>query len=260
MISTENILLFLLLVSVIVMIIHHKTSIEPFTSNTEQNTNTPLSQATVDGTLSDITNKMDNLERVYNSEEGVEKDPEFPKFLEKIDTQLQVMTNRMNEVATSKSSYATDKIKKLKNQLTFLNRETEKLKDIKEPNTIKSLQNGLNISVLGTDNGNFLIAVNGGCIKVSSNGSYDITKCKPNSQSEQFRIINVYDRSGYNKELLPNDEVREDDEISYPFAVIKSINTGNYLKNHFGKISVEPLVVSKGQRWKLLENSIKCNK
>jgi hypothetical protein len=254
MISTENILLFLLLVFVIVMIIHHRISIEPFISNT------PLSQATVDETLSDITNKMDSLERVYNSEEGIEKDPEFPDFLEKIDAQLQVMTNRMNEVATSKSSYAIDKIKKLQNQLTYLNRETEKLKEIREPNTIKSLQNGLNISVLGTDNGNFLIAVNGGCIKVSSNGSYDITKCKPNSQSEQFRIINVYDRSGYNKELLPNDEVREDDEISYPFAVIKSINTGNYLKNHFGKISVEPLVVSKGQRWKLLENSIKCNK
>jgi hypothetical protein len=257
MLSNENILLILLLVSTLVIIMHYRTSIEPFTSPSQNKE--VLTQEIVDNTLADIKMGIDNLERVYNKEDS-KKISKFPEYLELINKKLEEMQVRMNKVASTKSSIAIDKIAKLKNKLSYLNKETDKLKAIQSPKTIKSLQNGLNLSVLGTDNGNYLIAVNGGCLKVASNGSYDIVKCNPNDQSEQFKIIRVYDIIGYNKELHPNDKVRGDDDIKYPFAVVKSINTGNYLKNYFGKLSVEPLIVSKGQRWKLLETSMKCNK
>lgn len=156
------------------------------------------------------------------------------------------------------SSYSDRTIASLEKELELLDEDAGHLKPITLPRAIKSYQNGDNISVISANNDKYLVALNGGCIKTGSDGSYDITKCNTSDNSQQFDIKNVYDSDQYNIWVLENDEVNPNDRIKYPFAMVRSVNTDNCLTNNYGKVSIEPCKVSKGQRWKLLDTNAKC--
>jgi hypothetical protein len=156
------------------------------------------------------------------------------------------------------SSYSDRTIASLEKELELLDEDAGHLKPITLPRAIKSYQNGDNISVVSANNDKYLVALNGGCAKTGSDGSYDITKCNTSDNSQQFDIKNVYDSDQYNVWIQENDEVNPNDRIMYPFAMVRSVNTDNCLTNNYGKVSIEPCKVSKGQRWKLLDTNTKC--
>jgi len=54
------------------------------------------------------------------------------------------------------------------------------------------------------------------------------------------------------------DKIRDSDKIEYPFTIVKSKNTDNCVQNNYGKLSVEPCVIRKGQRWITLDKPVKC--
>ena len=62
----------------------------------------------------------------------------------------------------------------------------------------------------------------------------------------------------YNAILEPSlDKVKDTDKLDYPFFTIKSSNTERCLQNNYGKVSIQPCMVKKSQRWRKLKDH-KC--
>jgi hypothetical protein len=252
---TEISLLLLLLITTIIMVYHYFVSREPFVNFVSDVGN----QVDVDNRLDSYKKAAQNLKREYNTEDATNKN--LDDFYKHLSSSVEKKIIHMDTNVIEQDEIANNRIRKLEDELKYYEEQASNVKDLKHPKTIKSIQDGKNLSVLGTDNGSYLIAVNGGCLKVASNGSYDIAKCNPADKSQYFRLDKIYDDTQYDASLsMGLDKLEKTDNIRYPFSMVRSDNTDNCLKNNFGNVSVEPCVVSQGQRWKLLNEEIQCNK
>ena len=173
---TEISLLLLLLISTIIMLYHYFISREPF-----------LNFVSDVGTQVDVDNRLDsykkaaqNLKKEYNTEDATNKN--LDDFYKDLSNNVEKNIINMDTNVIDQDKIAIDRISKLEDELKYYEERANHIKDLKHPKTIKSIQDGKNLSVLGTDNGSYLIALNGGCLKVASNGSYDIAKCNPSDK------------------------------------------------------------------------------
>ena len=129
-------------------------------------------------------------------------------------------------------------------------------------NRIKSLNNGMEIDLFNTSNTLFqdkntgkitdacLVGVNNGCISVGAN-NYDVYQCNDKNIKQMFKLQHIINETDYANNIdksVPFDNV-DKSSISYPFAMIKSVNNDNCLTNNHGNITVQPCFSFLSQRW-----------
>jgi len=124
--------------------------------------------------------------------------------------------------------------------------------------SIKSLNNGLKMSVIPLSDNRHLVRVNDGCLSCDSVGNYDIRACDANNPQQHFELHEIHNKSYYNLNLEPgvpkikngqNGQNGQNGNIKYPFYMTKSVTSGNCVQNNHNKLSVQPCNVKTSQRW-----------
>ena len=116
---------------------------------------------------------------------------------------------------------------------------------------LKSHVNGLELSL---DKENGLVKVNDGCLRVTSNNSYDVVPCNVDDQDQKFSLEFVYNNASYKNKLAPGYPKLDNlGQVKYPFVFVKANTNDNCVKNTHSGISVEPCREYTGQRWAPIE-------
>lgn len=255
----EIVILILILIIVLYFIYQHYLRIKK-SENFVSNYQTKLSD---ENNL--LVSSIDNLSNVFSTYNFQTEDALLN----------QMYTNSLNErkqsndnISSSINQMLDNDISKISNDITFLNNQTTHM-SIPQTNynSIKSLQNGMNIAVvnvnpnLNKQSNKYLVKLNNGCLKATPSGSYSVQPCNPNEKQQIFSSTSIYDASYYNSILekgLDTSLVSPTDAYPYPFLVMKADNNGNCLQNNHGSISIEPCGILKSQRWKGLNNPVNC--
>ncbi len=174
-------------------------------------------------------------------------------------------TNKIN----SDTQYVNDNINsinndlvKAKSDLSVLNAHVQYI-NVPEKiyKSIKSMQNGMELSVTNVKNNDYLLNLNKQCLRANSVGNYTLVDCNSADTGQLFTTYPIYTDLYYNSILEPGlnaSKLEASDKINYPFLVIKSKANGNCLQNNHGSISIEPCQILKSQRWRGLEQPINC--
>jgi len=176
------------------------------------------------------------------------------------------ITSNINAINTGLSSlYNTQitsndtKITKLENTITDLEKLINNLGltqvSNKKYNTIKSLNNGMEMKLISTPNtvfkdyktgsniAGYMVMANDGCLSV---GATDYKNPK-----QVFKMEHILNETAYQNNIdssLPIDNT-DKTSINYPFVMMKSINNENCLTNNHGSITVQPCYSFVAQRW-----------
>lgn len=188
------------------------------------------------------------------------------------DFQQTVSSNIDDKTDIIYSSYNTNNINnsiqidKLNNTLTDLENITDNITKKKLYNkkymNVKSLNNGMEMNLISTPNtyfqdlktgsntGAYLINVNNGCLSVGAN-DYDVYKCNDKNSKQLFKLEHIMNETAYSNNIdsaTPFDNV-DKSSISYPFALLRSVNNDNCLTNNHGTLTVQPCYSFIAQRW-----------
>ena len=188
------------------------------------------------------------------------------------DFQQTVSSNIDDKTDIIYSSYNTNNINnsiqidKLNNTLTDLENITDNITKKKIYNkkymNVKSLNNGMEMNLISTPNtyfqdlktgsntGAYLVNVNNGCLSVGAN-DYDIYKCNDKNSKQLFKLEHIMNETAYANNIdsaTPFDNV-DKSSISYPFALLRSVNNDNCLTNNHGTLTVQPCYSFTAQRW-----------
>jgi len=238
------------------------TTIEKFSTASTK----PLTDADINNNTNKLNMLINNLLSVPTIgiiSDPVNNDKEIQKSLsDSIASQSSILasTYSSNNTLTSKQ------ITNLENNITDLeniinNKKIKKINNNKY-NTVKSLNNGMEMNLIGTPNTIFqdkttgkitdayLVNVNNGCISVGAS-DYDVYKCNDKNPKQLFKMQHIINETDYANNIdksLPFDNV-DKNSINYPFAMIKSSNNDECLTNNHGTLTVQPCYSFEAQRW-----------
>lgn len=169
-----------------------------------------------------------------------------------------------NDIQTSASNNNTI-ITTLNKQLADLQKfvDNKKNKDAKQQQytKIKSLNDGEEFNLLrtpqtyfksneyGSNIAAYMVNMNCGCLGVGAT-DYDIFECNDKDTKQYFNVQTIFNKESYEANIdrtIPN--INIDNNIQYPFSMIKSVNNDNCLTNNQGKITVQPCSKLIAQRW-----------
>lgn len=262
----ENLILILLFLVIIVFIFNHKKSKEAFQSNTSIQSEL---QVKVDTLIEEFKRKISTLVQLLNtSYQNTSNDNllnEYKTMINELtNIEKQLSNNLDNEVDKSGNILynINNKINEIETKIADLESLSTLYKPelVKEPSTIKSVQNGMNMGLSETKLGNYNIHLNNGCLRVDASGNYNVAICNPNDPTQEFESKYIINDVSYDNNLMKGmDTIKPSDNIRYPFSLIKSSNNGFCLQNNHGKISLEPCQVRKSQRWRHVANVNSCN-
>lgn len=201
--------------------------------------------------INEIDNKYKNI--IYKTKEF------DTSFVDAIKNKFNMINDMRNASVDTNINYNNDVIKELNENISDLETSLEILPKVNNSLTgVRSLQNGMKMGVSLNNNKNYKVHINGGCLNDKGNLNYGVSACSNDKKTQEFDILNIPSDGFYNAILEPSlDKIKDSDNIDYPFLVIKSKNTDRCLQNNFGKISIQPCMVKKSQRWKKI-NNYKC--
>ena len=164
------------------------------------------------------------------------------------------ISTRKDEVFNLKQNLQNQKIKRVTDQIVdlekYIGRTELPRQNVK---TIKSLDNGMDMSTIPLENRNQLIRVNDGCLASNATGNYEIKQCDNRDREQQFKVVPIYSPSRYDNNIeigmAKLKEINNPGRINYPFSMVKSVANGNCLQNNYSRISVQPCQIKKSQRW-----------
>lgn len=205
--------------------------------------------------VNSLNNAIDRIDTIYKSSE-YKSAPFNQSFVEDIKNRFNLMNDIRNSTVDTNIMYNKDIIKQLDENISDLEAILNITPEIKNPITsIRSKQNGMKMSVSLNKNNKYRVHLNNGCLNDKGNLNYTVDTCSDDKKTQEFNILSIPSAGYYNAILEPSlDKVKKSDNIEYPFFVIKSSNTDRCLQNNFGKISIEPCMVKKSQRWDKLDN------
>lgn len=129
---------------------------------------------------------------------------------------------------------------------------------------IKSHNNGQELALIPVldpntnyvRSGLYRIQTNGGCVQVPQNNDYSITPLDTSNEDQIFRLVMIYNETSYRNAMASGfPQISNLGNVRYPFAIMRATSNGNCLRNHHGRLSVEPCREHEGQRWGVLEES-----
>jgi hypothetical protein len=182
------------------------------------------------------------------------------------------ITSNVNSITTNiqsslyKSNINDTRITNLENSVSDLenlvyNLNLNNISD-KKYNSIKSLNNGMEMKLVSTQNTVFndaktgskmpayMVMANDGCLSVGAT-DYDIYKCNDKNPKQLFKMEHILNETAYQNNIdsaLPIDNTNKAN-INYPFVMMKSVNNENCLTNNHGVLTVQPCYSFVAQRW-----------
>ena len=258
----ENIILLIILVLVICLLytkFNLNKIVENFTTKTTTLPKTIASyQKDFDDKVGLLDEKINKIDEKYKQSKYSIKEFD-PSFQNSVKNRFNLMNNIRNTTVNTNINYNNNIIKELDENISNLETTLNILPEVKNPVTgVRSLQNGMKMAVSLNNKNNYKVHLNGGCLNDKGNLNYHVNSCSNDKKTQEFDILNIPSDGFYNAILEPSlDKVKDSDNIDYPFFVIKSKNTDRCLQNNFGKISIQPCMVKKSQRWKKI-NNYKC--
>lgn len=183
------------------------------------------------------------------------------------------ITSNVNSITNTLSSLYTSNINVNSTKLTNLENSVSDLENLvynlnlsnvsnKTYNSIKSLNNGMEMKLVSTQNTVFndaktgskipgyMLMANNGCLSVGAT-DYDIYKCDDKNPKQLFRMEHILNETAYQNNIdssLPIDNTNKAN-INYPFVMMKSVNNENCLTNNHGVLTVQPCYSFVAQRW-----------
>ena len=170
-----------------------------------------------------------------------------------------INTNNTNLLLNNNITSLQNKLTDLEN---IINNKYESNIKNKHYSKIKSLNNGMDITLSSTPKTNFIdpktgvltngymVNINNGCLSVGAT-DYDIYKCNDENKKHVFKMQHIINEDDYINNIDKTFAFENIDKsrINYPFALIKSVNNNNCLTNQNGNITVQPCYSFVAQRW-----------
>jgi hypothetical protein len=183
------------------------------------------------------------------------------------------ITSNINSITSQLSSLYKSGTTKNNTNITNLENSVSDLENLvynlglsnvndKVYNSIKSLNNGMEMKLVSTPNtiftdsktgsniAGYMVMVNNGCLSVGAT-DYDIYKCNDKNPKQIFKMEHILNETAYQNNIdsaLPIDNTNKAN-INYPFVMMKSINNENCLTNNHGNLTVQPCYSFTAQRW-----------
>ena len=192
-------------------------------------------------------------------------------FINSIGGNINNVVSNISSYSNTNNSVINKNIISLENKLSDLEHTISNmnLKNVKNKqySLIKSLNNGMDMSLINTPNTYFtdlkngsntaayLLMMNKGCLSVGAN-DYNVYKCNDKNPKQYFKMQHILNETDYTNNIdlsLPQGK-NNLSSVDYPFAMIKSVNNDNCLTNNHGKITVQPCYSFVAQRWMPLSN------
>ena len=261
MINNTIIYLFLFIIMIMIVVNHLKckNNIETFYAekSTEEN---------VQKLIDEIKDKRSSLSEKVKRKKKNKKVEYINNLIEKLNKEREKVNNSIN----SHKQNSIEKISQIKKLILYLNNMiTENTLDLdKDINSIKSLYDGLKISIKKTDKKNkYLInltdsekRLTNSCLTVKSDGNITTELCNPEDKKQYFEMKNILNASMYKDNIDPSlYNPYSGNDLEYPFTIVKSFHNDNCLKNENGEISVIPCMIKKSQRWNTFKDEINCS-
>ena len=187
-------------------------------------------------------------------------------FINNISSNINSQVSNLTSTFNNSGIGINNNIKNLEHNLSDLenmiyNMNLNKVKT-KEYSQIKSLNNGMDMELIKTPNTYFqniktglnttayMLMMNKGCLSVGAN-DYNVYKCNDKNPKQYFKIQNILNEKDYTNNIDLSLPSGTDDlsSVTYPFAMIKSVNNDNCLTNNHGNITVQPCYSFVAQRW-----------
>tara|TARA_B110001469_G_C9559829_1_gene277707 strand:+ start:78 stop:935 length:858 start_codon:yes stop_codon:yes gene_type:complete len=190
------------------------------------------------------------------------------EYYKKINDAIEKKHTDSNQKRSDAITNSNTIITSIKEKLAYLNNFNVIDMPHQEFNSIRSLQNGTKLVIeKNKDGDDYLVKLNKDndtekCLSVNSNGTYNLEKCDPGSDSDQqkFDLVNITNDSMYKnnleKGILSNKTLPA--IVNYPFNLIKSKKNKNCVGIFNNELSVTPCETKKSHRWEPLEEHIYC--
>lgn len=243
-----NLLIIIIVLIILYLIYNHFAQRESFTLET----NLTSMDSTIVNSLSDLGRQFNN--KVTITTDNILYDIYKNNTTNKINTETQYVTNNINSIDSD--------LTKARSDLSVLDAQTRYLG---VPNkiykSVKSLQNGMDLSVTNVSKNDYMLNINNQCLRANSVGNYNLVNCSSADPGQLFTVNPIYTDLYYNAILEPglsSSKLNSGDKINYPFLVLKSKANGNCLQNNHGSVSIEPCQILKSQRWMGSDQPMKC--
>ena len=238
-----------------------QTTKEPFT--TSKRIGNKLRQ--INNNVNKIKVLRDDIKA--DSERNADKKNYNYELIKKLEETLQ----EKQDVKQSEEQIKTDENTKktlagYENEIRELYQQLRELPGIgitsKDTKTIKSLENGLRLSIQNIHNklNTHLISANNKCLSVDSVGNYFLKNCDIKDPKQHFISKVIASPSAYlaNLEKGLNHNKYDVLETRFPVTMIKSYNNQSCLQNNSNNISIQPCAAKTSQQWKSLKDANKC--
>lgn len=247
---------------------NHKGDRENKFNTTNIIENFDVEQTIIDNNIY-INSLLSQLNNVAEISVSANTDNINKNFINNISSNVNAITSNISNYYNTNNNSDSGVIKNitgLENNLTDLENMIKNMNLIKvrnkEYSTIKSLNNGMDMQLIKTPNTYFtdlktgsntaayLLMMNKGCLSVGAN-DYDVYKCNDKNPKQYFKIQNILNEKDYTNNIDLSLPSGTDDlsAVTYPFAMIKSVNNDNCLTNNHGNITVQPCYSFVAQRW-----------
>lgn len=216
----------------------------------------------------EINKLLSQLQNINPNVKLINYDPNtvFQDVKNNITSNIATVNTGLNASYNAGITLNNTKITKLENTISDLEKIVANLGlnevNNKSYNTIKSLNNGMEMKLISTPNtvfkdyktgsniAGYMVMANDGCLSVGAT-DYDIYKCNDKNPKQIFKMEHILNETAYQNNIdtsLPIDNT-DKSSINYPFVMMKSINNENCLTNNHGNLTVQPCYTFTAQRW-----------
>lgn len=190
----------------------------------------------------------------------------YQDYQKNVSSNINIINSQLANLYNSNISVNDANLTKLENTVSDLENLINNLGlttlNNKKYNTIKSLNNGLEMKLVSTPSTIFqdyktgsnitgyMVMANNGCLSVGAT-DYDIYQCNDKNPKQIFKMEHILNETAYQNNIdtsLPLDNTNKS-SINYPFVMMKSINNENCLTNNHGNLTVQPCYSFVAQRW-----------
>uniref|UniRef100_A0A6C0EZU5 Uncharacterized protein n=1 Tax=viral metagenome TaxID=1070528 RepID=A0A6C0EZU5_9ZZZZ len=264
----------ILIISIAILVLYknyedNPTSLELFISQTDAEKQIIANNNQINLLMNQFNANNIGLDNTLLGDQRTPETIDF-EFQNNVASNINTVTSLLSSNYTPKITANSNLITNLENSLTDLenmisNMNLDKNKK-KNYTHIKSFNNGMEMKLsksrnnyqvpeTGSNVAAYLVNVNNGCLSVGAN-DYDVYQCNDNNVKQLFTMKNILNENDYSNNIdkaLPFDNV-DKTKISYPFAMMKSVNNDNCLTNNHGTLTVQPCYSFVAQRWMPMEN------
>lgn len=176
-----------------------------------------------------------NLNKI-NTEANKDKyDSSFEELLRKDQEEQSVLFGKKQNEQRGDMERINNKIAELEAIQGKLNENQDtKIK------SIKSMNDGTNISLLNLNENKRMVKLNQGCLSRTENGDYKYIPCNVLDKSQYFLLNKINNVDEYNNLLMMNNNVPTDEKLNSPFYVLQPEKSVECVSIENQKLSIKP--------------------